>query len=516
MKICFVNLKFEKGDVTNFRRQEHTGIGYIAAACIEKGYETLIINGQFENMPNSKIIDKIRENNPDIVGITLYEELLEESLKVINQIKEYNYNIKIVVGGHYATFNCENLIKYIKDIDFINLGEGEISFPELVEGLVYKRDLKEIKGLCFKDKERIVNTGISDVICDLDSLKYPVRKKIDRSNCITNISASRGCYGACSFCSTRAFYSIGNKNRIRIRNPISVVNEIEYLVHDMGAYHFFFTDDNFMVTEKLSPGWMEIFVNELRKRKINIIFNFDCRVDDINEKIFLKLKQVGLIGVFLGVESNSERTLQLYNKTTSVEKNMNAVLLLRKLRIDCWIGNIMFHPLTSLEDIECDIKFFEKIKYCLYFNYSNPVSHLAGKLKIYKGTSIYDILTTEGVIEDSNLQCSYKFIDLRVEKFYKFIQKSKAAFQKLLNLDPIHLIEVANKNHYLEMSNRIHMLSRKYMKMDFEIFKKALSAIKKNENIDIEELYKLLVDEEKIEKIYVELNKICNELSDSL
>ena len=75
---------------------------------------------------------------------------------------------------------------------------------------------------------------------------------------------------------------------------------------------------------------------------------------------------------------------------------------------------------------------------------------------------------------------------------------------------------MANKNHYLEMSNRIHMLSRKYMKMDFEIFKKALSAIKKNENIDIEELYKLLVDEEKIEKIYVELNKICNELSDSL
>lgn len=508
MKICFINLKYEIDEVTNFRRQEHTGIGYIAASCIENGFDAHIINAQFENMPNSKIIDKVKEISPNIVAITIYEELLSETIKVIKEIKEYNRGIKIVIGGHYATFNSENLIKHVPEIDCVNLGEGEKSFPEMIHAIVNNRNLLEIKGLCFKDHGEIISTGISDVVCDLDSLPYPLRAKIDRTNCITNISASRGCYGACSFCSTRAFYSLGNTNRIRIRNPIKVVDEIEYLVREMNAYHFFFTDDNFMVTEKLQPGWIDTFIKEIEVRKLSIVFNFDCRVDDINEEIFIKLKEVGLIGVFLGVESNSEYTLRLYNKTTSVKKNMDAVLMLRKLRIDCWMGNIMFHPLTTVDDIEEDIKFFEEIKYCLYFNYSNPVSHLAGKLKIYKGTRIYNELLERGLIKESNLVCEYEFLDRKVDKFYDFIQMSKQGLQKIVSLDPIYLIELANKTGDLEIANRIHVLSRKYMKKDFNTFKSSLKAIKQNENIDLGELYKELNDEEFIEDIYNELKAI--------
>ena len=71
---------------------------------------------------------------------------------------------------------------------------------------------------------------------------------------------------------------------------------------------------------------------------------------------------------------------------TSPEKNIEAINMLRKLRIDYWVGNIMFHPFTKMEDIEDDINFFDNIKYHLYFNYSNQVSCLAGKLKIYRGT----------------------------------------------------------------------------------------------------------------------------------
>lgn len=513
MKICFINLKFEKDDVINFRRQEHTGIGYIASACMEKGFEISIINAQFDNMSNSKIIDSIIDIEPDIVAITVYEEMLLETIEIIKKIKKFNCKIKVIIGGHYATFNCENLINGIEGIDYISLGEGELSFPELLDGIIHKKDLKQVRGLCFIEQGTLINTGIPEVICDLDSLKYPVRKKINRSNCITNISASRGCYGSCSFCSTRAFNTVGKKNHIRIRNPVKVVDEIEYLVKEMFAYRFFFTDDNFMVTERLQPGWIEIFIDEIKKRKLNIKFNFDCRVDDINEVIFGKLKEIGLIGVFLGVESNSENTLRFYNKSTSVEKNMDAVLMLRKLRIDCWMGNIMFHPLTTFDDIEADIKFLDKIKYCLYFNYSNPVSHLAGRLKIYKGTKIYQEMIVKDLIKDNGFFCDYKFFDSGVEKFYNFIQISKQIFQKIINLDPIYLIEIANKQEKWEVASKIHTLSRKYMKIDFEIFKESLKAIRMNSELDIKELYKTLVNEDSVDLIYGELRDIYIDLT---
>lgn len=513
MSVCLINLKFEKDNVINFRRQEHTGIGYIASALEKSGETASIINAQFENLPNCEIINRVKNINPEIVGISLYEELLDEAIKVMKEIKKYNPSIKIIIGGHYGTFNAKRILEIIKEVDFVNLGEGEISFPNLVNAIKKNISLINIKGVYFRDGNKLYNTGISDIIEDLDGLEYPKREFIDRSKIITNISASRGCYGLCSFCSTKAFYSLDKDYRIRIRNPINVIDEIEYLVETQNAYRFFFTDDNFMVSEKLQPGWINIFVNEIRERKLKIAFNFDCRVDDIDKKLFFSLKQAGLIGIFLGVESNSEDTLKLYCKNTTREKNLEAITLLRELRIDCWMGNIMFHPLTKLEDIKDDIDFFENIKYTLYFNYSNPVSHLAGKLKIYKGTSLYNNLKISNLIKEDSLTCEYEFADNKVKLFYEFVQKYKNILNDIICLDSIHLLEIASKVNNKSLANKIHALSRKYMRLDFNIFKEAHKRIVKEECNNIEVLLNDLVEPQKFNRIYSELNKISVQLN---
>lgn len=485
MKLCLINLKYENGEITNFRRQEHIGLGYIGAVCKNAGHEVKIINAQFDNIDKDEVIRKVKEYGPDVIGISVYEELLNDTVSVINCIKEMDNSPTIIIGGHYATFNSENILKAIGGIDFIVLGEGEISFPKLISAIEKNQSFATIKGISYRDGNNIINTGFSESVSNLDDLPYPLRAEMDRSNRVTNVSSSRGCNGNCSFCSTNAFYKKNSCKSIRIRNPRSVVDEIEYLVKNYCAHHIFFTDDNFLVNERINPGWINVFTSELENRKLNIVFNFDCRVDDIDEELFSKLKKAGLIGVFLGVESNSAKTLDLYNKSTTKMNNIDAINKLRKLRIDYWIGNIMFHPLTTLEDIQDDITFFQDIHYHLYFNYSNPISCLAGRLKVYKGTDLFDRLYKLNKLEVSDLICEYHFADDRVEAFYNFVQTCKALISPFVELDPIFMIEIANKAERIDIASKIHSISRKYMKLDFELFKTAHEYLcYKNQTVD--------------------------------
>lgn len=515
MKLCLVNLKFERGNITNFRRQEHIGLGYIGAMCEQEGHEVKLVNAQFTSTELEEVKQSIVEQKPKVLGLTMYEELLDDSIELLKYAKSQIPDIVIIVGGHYATFNAENVLKRISEIDFISAGEGEISFVQLLNALENGDSVDDIKGIWYSRDGKFHCNGMAEVVCDLDKLPYPLREKIDRRNRITNISASRGCYGNCSFCSTKAFYQNEHNLKIRIRNPISVVNEIEYMVKRDNAYHFFFTDDNFMVTEILSKGWIQTFVQEIKKRDINIVFNFDCRVNDVDKDLMKQLKSVGLIGVFLGVESCSPNTLKLYSKSTSNELNVKAVSILRRARIDYWIGNIMFHPLTTLEDITYDINYFNEIHYCLFFNYSNPIMSLAGKLKVYKGTAIYEDLIKRGYIQDDGLTSTYQFVDKKVSQFYDFICEAKNIVSDLVELDPIFMIEMCNKNELTDISNEIHTISRRYMELDFELFCKAHSFLMENDDYEkFCEYTKQIMEDarKKADELYKNLSTIHEEL----
>ena len=56
LAIILVNLKFEKYNATNFRQQEHIGLGYIGAVAKKNGYPINIINAQFNNIENNEHI----------------------------------------------------------------------------------------------------------------------------------------------------------------------------------------------------------------------------------------------------------------------------------------------------------------------------------------------------------------------------------------------------------------------------------------------------------------------------
>ena len=82
----------------------------------------------------SQLKDKIREENPEIVGITAMSFTIVDVIKSAKIIKEVNRQTKIVLGGPHINIFPQETMK-IKEVDFLVLGEGEKPFKDLLDNI---------------------------------------------------------------------------------------------------------------------------------------------------------------------------------------------------------------------------------------------------------------------------------------------------------------------------------------------------------------------------------------------
>lgn len=496
-KAALINLKF-KIDI-DFERKESLGIAYISSMLKTNGIDVTIIDGQYFNMDVDEVYRIIKQKDYDLLAFSLYEETMDSFNDIYELIKD-NTKAHIVLGGHYATFTAEYLLNRFKRVNSISIGEGELTILELVQNLENER-WKKIDGICYMSLEGPIYTSPRRLIEDLDSIPYPDRDVYfgnsmkDNGIRTATISASRGCYANCSFCSIKSFYKTLKGKSIRIRSPKKLVDEIEYLIKQYNIHSFFFADDNFLSTKKINPQWINDFLNEIMERKLEISFDIDCRVDDIDEELFLKLKRAGLRGVFLGIESFSQRVLDTMNKKVFVQDNIDAIMKLRKLRITVWMGFIMFDPFTTLDEIRVNVECLKKIKYFTYFNYDRPLSgdRLASPLKLYNGTTILKTIIKEQpeLLITEEFGYNYKFLHKKTETFYSWLLKWKEVSKEMIQLDTLYLIRRANQKQENKIGNELHQLSRRYMNLDLSTFQEILDAVDENRLDQIPAIIKL-------------------------
>lgn len=515
--IALVNLRY-KVDIS-FQRKESLGIAYISSTLKKHGHSVDIIDAQYFNLDIEQLYEKIMAKKYDLIGFSLFEETAQDFELLYNMLID-KVNSVICLGGHFATFKAEFLVKKYPRIDFISMGEGERTILEVVESLE-KDEWKKVDGICYMEDDQVIYTDARKMIEDLDQISYPDRdvyflNNPDRSQMAVTISASRGCYAQCAFCSIQAFYKFLDGKCIRIRQPEKVVEEMEMVYKTYQMKKFFFADDNFFSTDKIMPGWIDRFCDEIERRNLVIKFDIDCRVNDVDKEKFKRLRKVGLNGVFLGIESFSQRMLDTFNKKVKVEDNVNAIMTLHRLRITVWMGFIMFDMFTSLDEIRENVKALEKINYFKYFNYDRPLSSdkLASQLTLYNGTPILKTLQREHpeILHKTKFGYQYSFIHNKTEVFYNWLSKWKAVSREMVRLDTLHYIAEANKLNMDNEVGELNYLSRKYMHLDKDAFLEILDAVDKEQEEKItgiiesykEEFEKIKTDVLKLEQVVIE------------
>lgn len=329
----------------------------------------------------------IRDYRPDIVGISAHTHNLIDVILVSRIVKSVDRNIYVCVGGpHVTAFPRETLNP--DSVDIAVLGEGEVTFAQLVEALEKKQNLRKVRGLLFKDKGEVVETEKRENIVDLDRLPFPDRAGLDYKkyysilgarNIMTTMTSSRGCPYQCIFCSTP-------KGVYRMRSPQNVVSEMAECVK-LGIHEVHFVDDTF----NADPLRVLKICEEIAKRKIKIKWSFRGRIDKLDELMLKKLKGAGCYRIHLGVETSTDEGLKRLKKGITVEQIRQVFKWVRNTGMKT-VANFLIgcpHEKTK-EDVLATINFAKTI---------DPDFILFNVLMPYSSTELYEEGLRRGVLK---------------------------------------------------------------------------------------------------------------------
>ena len=350
------------------------GLMYISSCLTKEGFENFIIDIKGKEpmqVIQDRILDILNDKSIDIIGITCLVTEIEIVEDMCVQIKKMKPDSIVVLGGAHPTNHPDHFIGAKACIDYFVIGEGEITFTELVKAIRLhtknKMEIQKTNGIAWFEGNEIKRSPRRELIKNLDSLPFPAYDKIDM-NYYTRptswgsrpilfslfwIFSSRGCPFRCKFCIA---YEIFGKT-VRQRSPKNVADEIEYLVNTYNIDGIFFYDDTFTIGSKRIIA----LCDEILKRKIRIIFGCQTRVNLIHENAIKKMAEAGCIQIDFGIESGSEKILKLIQKDITVKQVKRAVAICKKYGIRILANMMVNLPEETYEDLDASIKLMKEV-----------------------------------------------------------------------------------------------------------------------------------------------------------
>ena len=278
---------------------------------------------------------------------------------VFSQIKSIRSDAIIVLGGPITQIYPDELMQALP-VDIIVMGEGEETFSELLTVDFDPTGLSSVKGVGYrKDKDYILNPPRPPLKSPLElcsatpMLRHPSTRTlletyIDTQNSENrgwDITATRGCYGSCTFC--KKVFS----KPIRYFSAEYIVNTMNRLYRDYGVDRFNFMDENFMT----SRSNFDVFLEMLENIGIDFKWRIRSRIDNIAYDKLELMSQLGLYSLMVGLESGSQAVLEYYNKRlplSKYKKRLREVARMGKLFISIIVGAGIETPETVNETID--------------------------------------------------------------------------------------------------------------------------------------------------------------------
>lgn len=331
-------------------RNEDMQLGqyYIAEYANQFGYNVRVKKFLSTEPIVSMLIDLLGKFDCQVIGFYVDSENIWTIRRVLFPIKERMPKLKIIVGGPQVTGDAVLALNRIPSADIAIIGEGEIPFTSLLQAFANNSTISNINGLAFRELDKVVFTKPSKQSSELVQFPFPKRKKYSLDDNVTfnHISTGRGCIGRCAFC----FEGTKKRNMLRIRPIDDVIEEIDYVVNNLGQYKYItFVDDTFILNRQRT----ELICKHLKDNYGgNIKWFCEARVDVLSKHVDLLpiLKDAGLIRIQLGGESGSQKILDAYNKKMRIPDLKNIVKKIYKNGISSvYINYIIGGAFESIE-----------------------------------------------------------------------------------------------------------------------------------------------------------------------
>jgi len=389
-RICFVyppygTVKNEPGlraVKENYGVFPSLSLAYVAAVAEREGCEARFIDANALGFSLAETIRRAQAFQPDLLAFTITTYLFHQTLAWVRALRREVGAPTLLGGVHLSLYPAETLAH--ECVDYACQGEAEVELPAFLRAMENGGDLAAVRGLVWRDGERVaVNEG-GDLLADIDQAPFPARHLlpndryysfISRFRNFTPLITSRGCPFRCVFCEQ------GGK-RFRARSPMNVVDEIVECREVYKIREFDFFDSSFTTDKRRVIAICE----EILRRDVRAAWAIRSRVDLIDDEMLALLRRAGCKRIYYGIESGDEDVLRGLRKETTLPLVREVVAKTHARGIETFGYFMVGSPGETAATVEKSVRLAKDLKLD-YAQFS--------KVTLMPGSDLYKMLLAE-------------------------------------------------------------------------------------------------------------------------
>ena len=362
------------------------GVMSISAVLRQSGHQTRLLFLDF-NRPAPDTFQQIRDFAPGLIGIPVYTGWQRGILKFCRQLKD-QIGVPVILGGPHPT-HCPDILED-EAVDYICVGEGEISFLELVNRLENGHQVEDIPGIWFKKNGAVISNGASRLphlpdLPPMDIDLYCQASEAIRRQDNREFSLNRGCPFRCTYCNEPALRAMHGGEVVRSKTMEQAMEEIHYVFAKYPFKSVYFTSDNFFLEKDFAFQFLPKF-----KREIGVPFSCQMRVELIDAEVARILRESGCSLVGVGVESGSPRVRkEILGRSMSNEALIRGCRHLQEQGIKINTYNMLGIPGETFEEALETVNLNIEI---------NPATSWISFCQPYPGTKMTEKMLQQGLI----------------------------------------------------------------------------------------------------------------------
>ncbi len=284
-------------------------------------YDVVIVDQRFPHWRHR--LERALAGDVLLVGLTcLTGYQIHFGSALARFVRRRRPGVPIVWGGVHPTAEPLQTLRE-SFVDFVVVGEGEWTFPELVDALAAGIEPTSIPGVGYKTPGGSLRLNPPRPLMDISGLPDLPYHLVDMRAYVADledapfygVEGARGCVHNCTFC-----YNLGyNQRQWRPRDPGILADNLARVHRDHGVRNFFIADDSFFVSAKRALT----FARNLVDLGLRVSWGTEANVSmmaRLDSDALSLLARSGLDFLSMGVESGSRKVLEFVNKPVDLDE----------------------------------------------------------------------------------------------------------------------------------------------------------------------------------------------------
>lgn len=430
------------------------GLVCVGTYLSSQGVTVRAIDGYAENLGALSVVSRLFPHGhaPRVVGMNCMSPNAHVVQTIARYIKRICPEVMIVAGGPHATLAPEHTLA-TGHIDFVVLGEGEVTFARLVKELLKpKRDaLAKLPGVGRMVAGKLVLRKDRSVL-PLAKLPTPDFSLLPTARYFSErrrvyVHSSRGCRFHCIYCSVPDCYG----TKVRELPLENLLRDLTLYQEQYQPEEFQIVDDNF----SHDPARIREFCRLYRKAGLGMSWKCQARADQLNTETIREMAGAGCFEIDLGIESGNDDVQNYIGKRLDLERTEEMVKQISSAGMRCKAFFMLGFPGETYSQLQDTINYAVRLKsvglhdVAIFAVMPFPGTRLASEagVTVFQGAIIDDVNVLDATFAGERLR--------------KYAAKPEVSLNKLFSPEQLRLlVRFAYQMFYLE--REVHDLENEF------------------------------------------------------